>query len=93
MTTKTQAHRRPALWTVLAFGFDIWLGWMVDVSLEWTVVGCAVMWLVASLMLYRGRPWTGWTMGVVIVFLEVLRYQIDAALSPLPHMIGLGVFG
>ena len=66
---------------------------MVDVSLEWTVVGCAVMWLVASLILYRGKPWTGWTMGVVIVFLEVLRYQIDAALSPLPHMIGLGVFG
>ena len=32
-------------------------------------------------------------MGVVIVFLGVLRYLIDVALSPLPHMIGLGVFG
>ena len=32
-------HRRPAL----AFGFGIGLGRMVDVSLEWVVVGCAVM--------------------------------------------------
>ena len=36
-------HRRPALWTVLAFGCGIGLGRMVDVSLEWVVVGCAVM--------------------------------------------------
>ena len=86
-------HRRPALWTALAFGFGIGLGRMVDVSLEWVVVGCAVMWLVASLMLYRGGEWTGWTVGVVVVLLGVLRYQIDAALSPLPHMVGLGVFG
>ena len=82
-------HRRPAL----AFGFGIGLGRMVGVSLEWVVVGCAVMWLVASLMLYRGAEWTGWIVGVVVVLLGVLRYQIDAALSPLPHMVGLGVFG
>ena len=52
MTTKAQMHRRPALWTALAFGFGIGLGRMVGVSLEWVVVGSAVMWLVASLMLY-----------------------------------------
>ena len=86
-------HRRPALWPALAFGFGIGLGRMVGVSLEWVVVGCAVMWLVASLMLYRGAEWTGWIVGVVVVLLGELRYQIDAALSPMPHMVGLGVFG
>ena len=29
----------------------------------------------------------------MVVLLRVLRYQVDTVLSPLPHMLGLGVFG
>ena len=47
-------------------------------------------WLCAGLMLYRDACWA---LGVVVVLLGVLRYQVDTVLSPLPHMLGLGVFG
>ena len=42
------------------------------------------------MMLYRDARWA---LGLVVVLMWVLRYQVDTALSPLPHMLGLGVFG
>ena len=84
-------RRRPALWTALGFGLGIALGRTVDSALE--PVGCAMAWLCAGLMLYRAVRCAGWALGVVVVLLGVLRYQVDTALSPLPHMLGIGVFG
>ncbi len=83
-------RRRPALWTVLGFGLGIALGRMVDFSLESVAVACAMAWLCAGMMLYRDARWA---LGLVVVLMGVLRYQVDTALSPLPHMLGLGVFG
>ena len=86
-------RRRPALWTALGFGLGIALGRTVDIALEPVAVGCAMAWLCAGLMLYRDVRCAGWALGVVVVLLGVLRYQVDTALSPLPHMLGIGVFG
>ena len=47
-------RRRPALWTVLGFGLGIALGRMVDFSLESVAVACAMAWLCAGMMLYKG---------------------------------------
>jgi hypothetical protein len=69
------------------------LGRTVDIALEPVAVGCAMAWLCAGLMLYRDARCAGWALGVVVVLLGVLRYQVDTALSPLPHMLGIGVFG
>ncbi|MBT5452817.1 MAG: DNA internalization-related competence protein ComEC/Rec2 [Gemmatimonadetes bacterium] len=93
MTAKASMRRRPALWTALGFGLGIALGRTVDIALEPVAVGCAMAWLCAGLMLYRDARCAGWALGVVVVLLGVLRYQVDTALSPLPHMLGIGVFG
>jgi len=93
MAATATTRRRPALWSALGFGLGIALGRTVDFALESVAIGCAMAWLCAGLMMYRDGRWTGWTLGIVVVLLGVLRYQVDTALSPLPHMVGLGVFG
>ena len=93
MMANETMRRRPALWTALGFGLGIGLGRTVDFALESVAVGCAMVWLGAGLMLYRDGRCTGWVLGVVVVLLGVLRYQVDTTLSPLPHIEGLGVFG
>ena len=78
-------------------GARFWTGYRtrrtVDIALEPVAVGCAMAWLCAGLMLYRDVGCAGWALGVVVVLLGVLRYQVDTALSPLPHMLGIGVCG
>jgi hypothetical protein len=41
----------------------------------------------------QGCALRGLALGVVVVLLGVLRYQVYTALSPLPYMLGIGVLG
>lgn len=93
MVAKATTRRRPALWTALGFGLGIALGRTVDFPLQWMAMICVTAWLGAGLMLYWNGRCAGWLLGILVVLLGVLRYQVDTALSPLPHIEGLGVFG
>lgn len=85
--------RRPALWTALGFGIGIFLGRAVEMS--WVVAAAlsGLAFLCAVTGFYRKARWAGWMLWVVVVLLGALRYHIDTALSPLPHLVALEVFG
>ena len=93
MSASKKTRRRPALWTALGFGFGIFFGRTVEMGLITVVAlsGLALLGAVAGF--YRKANWTGWMLWVVVVLLGALRYHIDTALSPLPHLVALEVFG
>lgn len=85
--------RRPALWTALGFGVGIFLGRAVEMG--WVVAAAlsGLAFLCAVTGFYRKARWAGWMLWGVVVLLGALRYHIDTALSPLPHLVALEVFG
>lgn len=85
--------RRPALWTAVGFGIGISLGRAVEMG--WVAVAAlsGLAFLCAVAGFYRKARWAGWMLWVVVVLLGALRYHIDTALSPLPHLVALEVFG
>ena len=85
--------RRPALWTALGFGIGIFLGRTVEMGLVTAVALSGLALVGAATGFYRKARWTGWMVWVVVVLLGALRYHIDTALSPLPHLVALEVFG
>ena len=93
MSASKKTRRRPALWTALGFGIGIFLGRAVEMGLVSVVAlsGLALLGAVAGF--YRKARWAGWMLWVVVILLGALRYHIDTALSPLPHLIALEVFG
>ena len=92
MSTSKKTLRRPALWTALGFGIGIFLGRTAALGLIAAVLG-GLAFLSATIGFYCKARWTGWTLWVAIVLLGALRYHIDTALSPLPHLVALEVFG
>ena len=93
MSASKKTLRRPALWTALGFGFGIFLGRTVDMGLAAAVALSGLAFLCAAAGFYRKARWAGWMLWVVVVLLGALRYHIDTALSPLPHLVALEVFG
>ena len=93
MSASKKTRRRPALWTALGFGIGIFLGRAVEMGLVSVAVLSGLAFLGAVVGFYRKANWTGWMLWVVIVLLGALRYHIDTALSPLPHLVALEVFG
>ena len=93
MSASKKTRRRPALWTALGFGIGIFLGRAVEMSLVSVVALSGLAFLGAAVGFYRKARWAGWMLWVVIVLLGALRYHIDTALSPLPHLVALEVFG
>ncbi|MDE2735792.1 MAG: hypothetical protein OXI72_15440, partial [Gemmatimonadota bacterium] len=88
MSASKKTLRRPALWTALGFGIGIFLGRTVEMGLVAAALsGLALVGAVAGF--YRKARWTGWMLWVVVVLLGVMRYHIDTALSPLPHLVAL----
>ena len=93
MSASKKTRRRPALWTALGFGTGIFLGRTVEMGLVTVVALSGVALLGAVAGFYRKARWTGWMLWMVVVLLGALRYHIDTALSPLPHLVALEVFG
>ena len=93
MSASKKTRRRPALWTALGFGIGIFLGRSVEMGLVSVAALSGLAFLGAVAGFYRKANWTGWTLWVVIILLGALRYHIDTALSPLPHLVALEVFG
>ena len=93
MSASKKTLRRPALWTALGFGFGIFLGRTVEIGLVAAAVLSGLALVGATTGFYRRARWTGWMVWVVVVLLGALRYHIDTALSPLPHLVALEVFG
>ena len=93
MSASKKTRRRPALWTALGFGIGIFLGRAVEMGLVSVAVLSGLAFLGAAVGFYRKANWTGWMLWVVVVLLGALRYHIDTALSPLPHLVALEVFG
>ena len=93
MSASKKTRRRPALWTALGFGIGIFLGRAVEMGLVSVAALSGLAFLGAAVGFYRKANWTGWMLWVVIVLLGALRYHIDTALSPLPHLVALEVFG
>ena len=93
MSASKKTRRRPALWTALGFGIGIFLGRAVEMGLVSVAALSGLAFLGAVVGFYRKANWTGWMLWVVIVLLGALRYHIDTALSPLPHLVALEVFG
>ena len=92
MSASKETLRRPALWTALGFGIGIFLRRTVEMGLVAAALsGLALVGAVAGF--YRKARWTGWMLWVGVVLLGVMRYHIDTALSPLPHLVALEVFG
>ena len=85
--------RRPALWTALGFGIGIFLGRAVEMGLITAAALSGLALVGATTGFYRKARWTGWMVWAVVVLLGALRYHIDTALSPLPHLVALEVFG
>ena len=93
MSASKKTLRRPALWTALGFGIGIFLGRTVEMGLVAAAVLSGLALVGATTGFYRKARWTGWMVWVVVVLLGALRYHIDTALSPLPHLVALEVFG
>ena len=93
MSASKKTLRRPALWTALGFGIGIFLGRTVEMGLVASVALSGLALVGAAAGFYRKARWTGWMLWVVVVLLGALRYHIDTALSPLPHLVALEVFG
>ena len=93
MSASKKTRRRPALWTALGFGIGIFLGRAVEMGLVAAAVLSGLAFLGAAVCFYRQARWAGWLLWVVVVLLGALRYHIDTALSPLPHLVALEVFG
>lgn len=93
MSASKKTLRRPALWTALGFGIGIFLGRTVEMGLVAAAILLGLAFLCATTGFYRKARWTGWMVWVVVVLLGALRYHIDTALSPLPHLVALEVFG
>ena len=93
MSASKKTRRRPALWTALGFGIGIFLGRAVEMGLVSVAVLSGLAFLGAVVGFYCKARWAGWMLWVVIVLLGALRYHIDTALSPLPHLVALEVFG
>ncbi|MYA22514.1 MAG: DUF4131 domain-containing protein [Gemmatimonadetes bacterium] len=93
MSASKKTLRRPALWTALGFGIGIFLGRTVEMGLAAVAVLSGLAFLCATTGFYRKARWTGWMMWIVVILLGALRYYIDTALSPLPHLASLEVFG
>ena len=93
MSASKKTLRRPALWTALGFGIGIFLGRTVELGFVTAAALSGLALLGAATGFYCKARWTGWTLWVAVVLLGALRYHIDTALSPLPHLIALEVFG
>ncbi|MDE2811576.1 MAG: ComEC/Rec2 family competence protein, partial [Gemmatimonadota bacterium] len=93
MSASKKTRRQPALWTALGFGIGIFLGRTVEIGLAAAAVLSGLALLCSAAGFYRKAHWTGWMVWVVVVLLGALRYHIDTALSPLPHLVALEVFG
>ena len=93
MSASKKTLRQPALWTALGFGIGIFLGRTVEIGLVAATVLSGLAFLCATAGFYYKARWAGWMLWVVVVLLGALRYHIDTALSPLPHLVALEVFG
>ena len=93
MSASKKTLRRPALWTALGFGIGLFLERTVEMGLAAAAVLSGLALLCATTGFYRKARWTGWMVWAVVVLLGALRYHIDTALSPLPHLVALEVFG
>ncbi len=93
MSASKKTRQRPALWTALGFGVGIFLGRTVDMGLVTAALLSGLALVGAAAGFYRKARWTGWMLWGVVVLLGALRYHIDTALSPLPHLVALEVFG
>ena len=93
MSASKKTRRRPALWTALGFGVGIFLGRAVEIGLVTAAALSGLALVGAAAGFYCKARWTGWMLWVVVVLLGALRYHIDTALSPLPHLVALEVFG
>ncbi len=93
MSASKKTRRRPALWTAGGFAIGIFLGrsLAIDLVAAATLSGLAL--LAAAIGFYCQARWTRWLLWAVVVLLGALRYHIDTALSPLPHLVALEVFG
>ena len=93
MSASKKTRRRPALWTALGFGIGIFLGRAVEMGWVAAAVLSGLAFLGAAVCFYRQARWAGWLLWMTVVLLGALRYHIDTALSPLPHLVALEVFG
>ena len=93
MSASKKTRRRPALWTALGFGIGIFLGRAVEMGLVAAAILSGLALLCAAAGFYCKARWTSWTLCIAVVLLGALRYHIDTALSPLPHLVALEVFG
>lgn len=92
MSASKKTRRRPALWTALAFGIGIFLGRTAEIGFVTAASLSGVALVGAAVGFYRKARWTGWLLWGAVVLLGALRYHIDTALSPLPHLVALDVF-
>ena len=93
MSASKKTLRRPALWTALGFGIGIFLGRAVEMGLVTAAALSGLAFLCAAAGFYHKVRWAGWTLWVLVILLGALRYHIDTALSPLPPLVALEVFG
>ena len=100
MEEKASIRLRPALWKALGFGTGIALDLEVEATPNFLLDVCATAWVGAVVVVFFRQRYKSslfrWSatlaLWLVIVLLGMLRYQIDTALSPLPHMLAIGVF-